>query len=75
MPTCRPYRRREIIVAVFTVQDSTGKFNPEVQIGSNCAISSTLYDLKSETTEKAASVRTECSENALMDGMDQISSR
>jgi hypothetical protein len=43
-----------------------------LKIGSACAISSTLYDLKTETTEKAASVRTNCSENGLMDGIEKI---
>lgn len=43
-----------------------------IQVGSSCALSATLYDLKSETTEKATSVRTNCTEDALMDGMEQI---
>jgi hypothetical protein len=43
-----------------------------LQIGTSCAISSTLFDLKTETTERAASVRTDCSENGLMEGMEKI---
>lgn len=43
-----------------------------LQFGNACAISSTLYDLKSEATEKAASIRTDCSENGLMEGMEKI---
>ena len=43
-----------------------------IQVGSSCALSATLYDLKTETTEKATSVRTNCTEDALMDGMEQI---
>jgi hypothetical protein len=43
-----------------------------LQVGRTCAISTTLYDLKSETTEAAASIRTDCSENGLMGGMDSI---
>jgi hypothetical protein len=43
-----------------------------LRVGDNCAITATMFDLKTETTEKAASVRTTCSENSLMDGMDKI---
>jgi hypothetical protein len=43
-----------------------------LQIGKKCAITSTLYDLKSETTERAASVDTDCSVDALIGGVRQI---
>jgi hypothetical protein len=43
-----------------------------LQVGESCAVSATLYDLKTETTERAASARTNCSVNALMDGMEKI---
>jgi hypothetical protein len=43
-----------------------------LRVGNSCALTSTLYDLKSETTEQAASARTECSDNALMNGVDQV---
>ena len=43
-----------------------------LRVGGKCAITASLYDLKSETTERGASVRTECSDDALMDAMDQI---
>jgi hypothetical protein len=43
-----------------------------LQVGTSCAISSTLFDLKTETTERAASVRTDCSENGLMEGLEKI---
>lgn len=33
---------------------------------------STLFDLKREITEKAASVRTDCTENGLMNGIERI---
>jgi hypothetical protein len=43
-----------------------------MRIGGKCAITASLYDLKTETTEKSASERTNCSEGDLMDGMDSI---
>jgi hypothetical protein len=43
-----------------------------LHVGDYCAMTATLLDLRSETAEKGASVRTTCTENALMDGMDQI---
>jgi hypothetical protein len=43
-----------------------------LRIGNKCALTSILYDLKTETTEKAASVDTGCSDEALMDGLKQI---
>ena len=46
-----------------------------LQVGGSCAISATLYDLKTETTEKATSVRTDCSVDRLMDGLEQIAQR
>ncbi|MCC6749933.1 MAG: hypothetical protein IT371_19870 [Deltaproteobacteria bacterium] len=46
-----------------------------LKVGASCAISATLYDLKSETAEKAANVRTNCSEDGLMDGMEKIATQ
>jgi hypothetical protein len=43
-----------------------------IRIGGRCAITSSLYDLKTETTERSASERTDCSDGGLMDGMDRI---
>ena len=43
-----------------------------LRVGSGCTISATLYDLKTETTEKAASARTACSEDGLMTGIEKI---
>lgn len=43
-----------------------------LQVGKRCAVTSTLYDLKSETAERSALVRTDCDEDALMDTMDRI---
>jgi len=41
-------------------------------VGKRCAITSTLFDLKTETADVAASVKTNCSNDDLMDGMDKI---
>lgn len=43
-----------------------------LRVGSKCAITASLFDLASETTELGASTRTNCSDDALMDGMDQV---
>lgn len=43
-----------------------------IRVGSKCAITSTLYDLQTETSEKAVSVRTDCHDDALMAGIDNI---
>jgi hypothetical protein len=43
-----------------------------LRVGKRCAITSTLYDLKTETAEKSALSRTECSDDALMDAMDRV---
>jgi len=41
-----------------------------LQVGNKCAITMTLFDLKTETGNLAATARTSCSEDALMDGID-----
>jgi hypothetical protein len=43
-----------------------------LRVGNSCALTSTLYDLKTETVDQAASARTECSDNALMNGVDTV---
>ena len=43
-----------------------------LRVGKRCAITSTLFDLKSATTEKAATVQTDCSKDSLMGGMDDV---
>ena len=43
-----------------------------LQVGSKCALTAKLYDLKSETAEKAATARTDCSDDALMGAVDVI---
>jgi hypothetical protein len=37
-----------------------------LQIGERCAVSASLYDLRTETSDKAATVDTECSQSALL---------
>jgi hypothetical protein len=43
-----------------------------LRVGDTCAMTTTLFDLRTETAEKASSVRTECSDNALLGGLDRI---
>ena len=43
-----------------------------LRIGGQCAFTSLLYDLKSETTDRAASAKTACSESALLSGIDEL---
>jgi hypothetical protein len=43
-----------------------------LKVGDKCAFNLTLYDLKAETTERAASVRADCNENAIMDSLDGL---
>ncbi len=43
-----------------------------LKVGDRCVITSTLYDLRTETTERSATVRTSCALSALLDSMDQV---
>lgn len=43
-----------------------------IQVGSKCAVTANLFDLKTETAEKGASVNTGCSPDELLDAMKQI---
>jgi len=43
-----------------------------LRVGKRCAVTATMYDLKSETAERSALTRTDCSADALMDSMDRI---
>lgn len=43
-----------------------------IRVGSNCAVTSSLLDLKTETAEKGASVKTGCSLDELLGAMEQI---
>ena len=43
-----------------------------LQVGSKCAVTANLYDLKTETTQKGAMVQTGCSPDELLDAMQQI---
>src|SRR5262249_35929284 len=43
-----------------------------LKVGNQCALSSNLQNLKTETSVGAASVRTDCSTNNLMDAADKL---
>jgi hypothetical protein len=43
-----------------------------LRVGNKCAITAILYDLKTETTEKATSADTDCNEDSLMEGVRTI---
>lgn len=43
-----------------------------LKVGKRCAISSILFDFKTETAEQSALVRTDCDEDSLMDCMDRV---
>jgi hypothetical protein len=43
-----------------------------LRVGSKCALTSLLYDLKTEATDRAASVKTTCTEEALLTGVEQL---
>ena len=43
-----------------------------IRVGSKCAVTSNLFDLKTVTAEKGASVNTGCSPDELLDAMKQI---
>lgn len=43
-----------------------------IRIGNKCAVTSSLFDLRTETTEQAASADTGCSDEDLMEAMKQI---
>ena len=46
-----------------------------IRVGEACAISATLFDLATEAAESAATVRTACAEQALMDGLEDLTGR
>jgi hypothetical protein len=43
-----------------------------LRVGSTCVVTSKLFDLKTATSEKAASARVACNPDGLLDGMDQL---
>jgi len=43
-----------------------------LRVGNKCALTTILYDLKTETAERAASAKTGCSDDQLMEGVDQL---
>jgi hypothetical protein len=46
-----------------------------IRVGNRCAVTSALFDLRSETTETAATVKTQCAESDLMEAIDQITEK
>lgn len=46
-----------------------------LKVGSQCAITATLYDLRTETTERAASVKTTCEQDSLFRGLEDLAER
>jgi hypothetical protein len=43
-----------------------------IKIGKQCALTASLYDLRSEAAERAASVKTACTPEALLDAMERV---
>jgi len=43
-----------------------------LKVGSSCAMTSTLYDLRTEMVERGATIHTQCSDDALLIGVDQL---
>ena len=43
-----------------------------LKVGKQCALTALLYDLKTEATDRAASVRTGCTEDALLAGVEKV---
>ena len=46
-----------------------------LRVGSQCALSASLFDLRTETTSQAASTRTGCSPDVLMDAVDVVATK
>jgi hypothetical protein len=46
-----------------------------IKVGDNCVLASTMFDLKTETTEKAASVTTGCGINSMLGGVDELTKK
>ena len=46
-----------------------------LKVGSTCVVTSKLFDLKTATSEKAASARVACSPEGLLEGMDQLATQ
>ncbi|MBW2736878.1 MAG: hypothetical protein JRH20_31225 [Deltaproteobacteria bacterium] len=43
-----------------------------LKVGKQCAFTALLYDLRTETTERAAQVRTACDQDALLGGVEKL---
>ncbi|MBI2375229.1 MAG: hypothetical protein HYV07_14630 [Deltaproteobacteria bacterium] len=46
-----------------------------LRVGSTCTVSSSLFDLKTEAAETAASVRSSCTHEGLLDALDKIAAK
>jgi hypothetical protein len=46
-----------------------------LKVGRSCALAATLYDLRSETTEAASTVESDCSADALMVGVKRLAAK
>ena len=46
-----------------------------LKFGKKCALSAVIYDLRSETTDKSASARTDCHIDTLIDAADSLISK
>jgi hypothetical protein len=43
-----------------------------IRLGASCALTTTLFDLKTETAELAASIKTKCQKESLLQGIDDL---
>ena len=43
-----------------------------IKVGKQCQLAATLFDLKNETTDKAASVKTDCSADKLLEAVEEL---
>jgi hypothetical protein len=43
-----------------------------LRVGKSCALSGSIFDLRTESTDRSAAVRTSCSVDALLDASDQL---
>jgi hypothetical protein len=46
-----------------------------IRVGDTCALTATVFDLKSEATDAAQTVRTGCGQDGLMDAVDTVADR
>lgn len=46
-----------------------------IKVANRCAVTSVLYDLRTETADQAATVQSDCAESKLMDALEQVLAR